>query len=229
MTRPPNDFALSSPVPGAAPATDAELAARVLRGDVALFELIMRRYNRLLFRIARSVATDPDEARDAVQAAYIRAYYHLDQFRGPGGMQSWLARITINEAASRRRKASAAARFDSDALAALPGLENDEPERSIISDEALSFLQQAIDELPEEFRSVLVLRGVKQLSTAETAAALDLKEATVKTRFHRARLLLKSSLGRHAEHALPDVFPFDGEHCNRIVATVLAAVRPCTH
>ena len=228
MSRPPNDSALSSSVPGAAPATDAELATRILRGDVALFELVMRRYNRLLFRIARSIVTDPDEARDAVQAAYIRAYYHLDQFRGPGGMQSWLARITINEAASRRRK-PAAARFDNDALAALPGLENDEPERSNISEEALSFLQQAIDELPEEFRSVLVLRGVEQLSTAETAAALDLKEATVKTRFHRARLLLRSSLGRHAEYALPDVFPFDGEHCNRIVATVLAAVRPCTH
>ncbi len=207
------------------PVSDAELAARILAGDAALFELLMRRYNRLLFRLARAILKDDDEARDAVQAAYILAYYNLDQFRGPTGMQSWLARITVNEAAGRRRK-RAALPLDDEEWAALPAHENDEPEHATIRTESLCLMQRAIDELPEDFRIVFMMRGVEQLSVAETAAALDLKEATVKTRFHRARLQLQRSLGRYGVPAVQDAFRFDGSRCDEIVANVLAAIRP---
>ncbi|HEX6998329.1 MAG TPA: RNA polymerase sigma factor [Gammaproteobacteria bacterium] len=200
--------------------SDAELVARILAGDTALFELVMRRYNRLLFRLARAILPDDDEARDAVQATYIRAYYHLHQFRGPAGIQSWLARIAVNEAAGRRRKAQALVP-PADDFADWPALESDEPERHTMSVETMALVQNAIDELPDDFRVVFMLRGVEQLSVAETAAALDIKEATVKTRFHRARALLRASLGRCPDDAARDAFGFEGTRCDAIVTAVL--------
>src|SRR5262249_49329558 len=156
--------------------------------------LIMRRYNRLLFRLARSIVHDDDEAHDVVQASYVRAYYHLAEFRGPVGFRSWLARIAINEACARtRRKPNFAGGDDADLALELPELDAAQPENLAIGGEILRVLQTAIDNLPVEFRAVFMLRGVEQLSIAETAAMLDLNPATVKTRFHRARRLLQAA------------------------------------
>ncbi|HEY8519186.1 MAG TPA: RNA polymerase sigma factor [Gammaproteobacteria bacterium] len=210
------------------PLSDAELVARILAGDTALFELVMRRYNRLLFRLTRAILPDDDEARDAVQAAYIRAYYHLDQFRGPAGLQSWLARIAINEAAGRRRRAPAFVPH-AEGFVDPPALESDEPERHTMRVELMNRVQHAIDALPDEFRAVFMLRGVEQLSVAETAAALDIKEATVKTRFHRARALLRASLGRWPDDAARDAFGFEGTRCDAIVVAVLTALAGPPH
>ncbi|HEX5421174.1 MAG TPA: RNA polymerase sigma factor [Gammaproteobacteria bacterium] len=204
--------------------SDADLVDRILGGDDALFELIMRRYNRLLFRLARAIVQEDDEARDVVQAAYIRAYYHLDSFRGPNGIQSWLARIAINEANGRRRKAPIFV-CNGDETPELEALETCEPEHTAMRFQTLILMQQAIERLPEDFRAVFMLRGVEELSVAETATALELKEATVKTRFHRARLLLRASLGRYSEGDLRDAFHFDGSRCDEIVAAVLAHIR----
>lgn len=203
---------------------DVEVVARVLAGDAALYELIMRRHNRLLFRLARGIVRDDDEARDVVQAAYVRAYYHLDQFRGPHGFKSWLGRIASNEAYGRQRGAEPLA--DGERVLGLPEWDAAEPENAAIGSELLTSLQTAIDRLPEEFRTVFMLRGVEQLSIAETAEMLDLNPATVKTRFHRARRLLQASLHRTLDHAAGSTYPFGGGHCDAIVAAVLDHLRP---
>lgn len=199
---------------------DDELIRRILAGELELYELVMRRHNRLLFRLARGVVADDDEARDVVQEAYVRAYRKLAQFRGPSGFKSWLAQITLNEARARARRPTLLTAGE-DALGNVRALQSDEPEFYAMSSQSQRIIEQAIDELPEDFRVVFVLRGVEQLSTAESAELLGIKEATVKTRFHRARSLLRHALTRRVAELAPGTFPFDGAHCDSIVAAVL--------
>jgi RNA polymerase sigma-70 factor (ECF subfamily) len=201
---------------------DEAVIGRVLAGDAPLYELIMRRHNRLLFRLARAIVREDDEARDVVQAAYVRAYYHLDQFRGPSGFKSWLARIAVNEAYARTRRAPTL--VDENQVLALPEWDAAEPENEAIAGDFLRVVQAAIDQLPEEFRSVFMLRGVEQLSVAETAEMLDIKAATVKTRFHRARRLLQEALHKRLDDVACQTYPFDGARCDLIVAAVLTEV-----
>src|SRR5262245_26322317 len=206
--------------------TDSEIVARILDGDHPIYELIMRRYNRLLFRLARSIVHDDDEARDVVQATYVRAYYHLGEFRGPDGLRSWLGRIAINEACTRTRRAPNFTGGDPHAvLLQLPELDVAGPENVAIGGEILRLLQTAIDNLPDEFRTVFMLRAVEQLSTAETAALLDIKPATVKTRFHRARRLLQGALHRQLDDLARETYRFAGDQCDRIVARVFEALK----
>jgi len=225
---------MSSPVeqlfhergPAASTLTDAEIVARILAGDQPMYELIMRRYNRLLFRLARSVVHDDDEARDVVQASYVRAYYHLAEFRGPAGFRSWLARIVINEACARtRRSPNFASGDDADLVLELPELDTAQPENLAIGGEILRVLQTAIDNLPVEFRAVFMLRGVEQLSIAETAAMLDLNPATVKTRFHRARRLLQAALHQQLNDLARETYRFDGAQCDRVVGNVFERIK----
>ena len=216
-----------APAPEALPDAaipDADVVARVLTGDSALFELLMRRYNRLLFRLARGIVRDDDEARDVVQAAYVRAYYHLDQFRGPAGFKAWLARIAVNEALGRTRSAPAGVEVGEQHVLALPDLVTIEPEHAASGRDLLRILQAAIDRLPEEFRQVFILRGVEQLSIAETAELLEIKPATVKTRFHRARRMLQELLHRKLDDVVRDTFPLGGQRCDAIVGAVLARI-----
>ena len=203
---------------------DEAIVARVLTGDTALFELVMRRYNRLLFRLARGILRDDDEARDVVHAAYVRAYYHLVQFRGPAGFKGWLARIAVNEALGRVRRAPTIADAEQH-TAELPDSVETGPENAASSRDVLRILQTAIDRLPEEFRRVFMLRGVEQLSIAETAEILGIKPATVKTRFHRARRTLQELLQRKLDDVARDTFPLGGQRCDAIVGAVLARIR----
>ncbi|HEY3518143.1 MAG TPA: RNA polymerase sigma factor [Gammaproteobacteria bacterium] len=204
--------------------SDAAIVERVRTGDSALFELLMRRYNRLLFRLARGIVGDDDEARDVVQAAYVRAYYHLEQFRGPAGFKGWVARIAVNEALGRVRRAPSIIDAEQHALA-LTDVAVVEPENAASSRDLLRILQAAIDRLPDEFRQVFILRGVEQLSISETAQLLDIKPATVKTRFHRARRLLQEQLHRKLDDLVRDTYAFGGQRCDAIVGTVLARIR----
>ena len=202
--------------PSAAP--DIDIVRRVVAGEASLYELIMRRHNRMLFRLARSVLRDDDEARDVVQEAYVRAYRALNQFRGPDGFKSWLAQIVLNEARARLRKPLRLVDDDVDVYAR----ESDGPEFGAMSCETQRILEAAIDALPHDFRVVFMLRGVEQLSIAESAELLGIKEATVKTRFHRARVMLQRALRRRFDELAPGSFHFGGDRCDAIVTAVLA-------
>jgi RNA polymerase sigma-70 factor (ECF subfamily) len=213
-------------------ATDAELAVRAGNGDVTAFETIMRRHNRLLFRTARSILRNDDDTEDALQEAYLRAWRSFAAFRAEAKVSTWLVRIVVNEALGRLRRRGAQvipmdAAIDIDEQHDEAGMEDDadrEPERAAMRSELRVLMERRIDTLPDVFRTVFMLRAVEELSVEETAAALEIPEATVRTRFFRARSLLREGLSRDVDFAIGDAFAFAGARCDRIVASVLARV-----
>jgi RNA polymerase sigma-70 factor, ECF subfamily len=210
--------------------TDEDLVARVVGGDTAAFELLMRRHNRKVFRAVRSILRGNAEAEDAVQQAYISAYTHLADFAGTSKFSTWLVRIAINEALGRLRRARGLALVDagvgeSREQAMSAHTRDATPEEACSNRELAAILERAVDELPELYRTVFMLRQIEELSTSETAEILGTSADTVKQRLHRARGLLQERLLAFSEDTLPLAFAFDGERCDRIVARVLAAVR----
>jgi RNA polymerase sigma-70 factor (ECF subfamily) len=205
--------------------SDAELARRCLARDPDAFRAVMRRHNRRLVRIAYSILKDPDEAEDAVQDAYLRAFQSLAQLEDLARFSTWLATIAVNEARGRLRRSRRTGPLDEEITQTeiVPMFTEPpvSPERLALSGELRRVLERAIDDLPGPFRTVFMLRGVEGLNVAETAACLGIPLATVKTRFHRARALLRQSLQAEAASALPDLYPFEGARCERIVAAVM--------
>lgn len=207
---------------------DLEIVHRIAAGDTAAFELLMRRYNRPLYRTARSILRDDAEAEDTVQEAYLLAYRGIGNFRGDAKLSTWLTRIVVNEAIARSRKASRRAeiiRLDGDIEPSGEQTMNDAsselPEQAAMRAEARRLLEKNIDRLPDAFRTVFVLRALEEMSVEEAAASLGIPEATVRTRFFRARSLLREALSREIDIAHEEAFAFDGERCDRIVAAVL--------
>lgn len=200
--------------------TDREVVDNILNGDKHLFELLMRRYNRRMFRLARSILKDSMEAEDALQEGYILAYTNLKAFKGDTSAGGWLARIIVNEALGRLRR-----RHNIHSLHGEADLENmnstlESPEQLVNGHETLWMIESAIDRLPKCYRLVFVLRAVEQLSVNETAEYLDIPPATVKSRFHRARSILQQRLLKQVGELTQDVFTFGGSRCDRIVEAV---------
>lgn len=228
-------FASTAVSESSAAASDTDLVRRVLAGDAAAFEAIMRRHNRMLFRTARSILRSDADAEDALQTAYLLAFRAMASFRGDARLSTWLARIIINESIARQRRYAAEAKVipldsatDADGrlpLAAGSEPEHNAPEQSAMRSETRELLERKIDTLPEQFRVVFMLRAVEELSVEETASSLGIPEATVRTRFFRARSLLRESLAREVDVAMQSAFAFDGERCDRIVERVLACLQ----
>lgn len=215
-------------------APDAELAARAGRGDSAAFEALMRRHNRTLFRTARAILRDDAEAEDALQEAYLQAYHALPGFRAEARFSTWMVRIVANEALMRLRKETRRAQIvPMQSADATPGLEeladtameNNRPEPSAERAEMRRLLERQIDLLPDAYRTVFMLRAVEELPAEEVASVLQIPEATVRTRFFRARSLLREALAQQIDLAYADAFAFAGERCDRIVAAVLARLK----
>lgn len=215
--------------------SDIEMARRIAGGDSDAFEVLMRRHNQAMYRTARSILHDDAEAEDAVQDAYLLAYRRIDQFRGDARLSTWLIRIVVNEAIARSRKTSRrenVIRLDNDAEwrnantdSPMPTSTTESPERSAMRKQARRLLETKIDQLPAPFRTVFVLRALEEMSVEEVAACLDIPLATVRTRFFRARGLLREALSRELDFAFEEAFSFDGERCDRIVANVMARLR----
>lgn len=210
---------------------DAELTPRAAKGDERAFEQIMRLHNRLLYRTARSILKTDADAEDAVQEAYLRAWRGLSKFRADAKLSTWLVRIVINEALGRLRRRSAQIISLGPAMEPIEpqaeSLDEDpdrQPEPAVMRAELRRLMEARIDQLPDAFRTVFVLRAVEEMSVEEVSTTLKLPEATVRTRFFRARTLLREGLSRDADYALADTFSFDGERCDRIVARVLARI-----
>jgi RNA polymerase sigma-70 factor (ECF subfamily) len=195
------------------------------------FEAVMRRHNRMLFRVARGIVRSDIEAEDVLQDAYLVAYGSLPDFRGDAQLSTWLTRIVINQALAHLRKHRREGQlFDLhnivDLERALPPVERapcvpDGPESRAMRAELCTLLEGGIDRLPPAFRTVFILRAVEELSVEETAACLGIPEATVRSRFFRARRQLRKALEQTLDVALQDVFRFDGARCDRIVLAVV--------
>ncbi len=216
-----------------AESTDAELARRIGKGDAAALEQLMRRNNQSLYRAARSILKNEEEAEEAVQDAYLKAYRTIAEYRGEAKLSTWLTRIAINEALARRRKQQRRAELIhlGGEFAPASGSEKDYPMQddppaspagNVQRAEVRRMIERNIDKLPDAFRSVFVLRALEELTVEETAACLDIPAATVRSRFFRARGQLREALARDIDISMDEAFSFAGERCDRIVAAVLA-------
>lgn len=221
------------PVPtSAAAASDLQLALSAASGNALAFETIVRRHNRLLFRTARGVVADDAEAQDVVQETYLRAFINLHAFRGDSALGTWLARIAINVALSAQRRKGRLVQLEAgDDDRDAPELEDAMPAQTTDSDapdaaahrlEIRALLQASIAELPPIYRTVFMLRAVEELSVAETAFCLGVSEDVVKTRFLRARAMLRERLAERVESGAAETFAFAGERCDAVLAHVMA-------
>jgi RNA polymerase sigma-70 factor, ECF subfamily len=225
----------SLPLSSDASLDDAELARRIAHHDEAAFVVLMRRNNGALYRVARAILKNNADAEDVLQEAYLSAYRHMADFRADAKLSTWLTRIVVNQALARRRS-----QHRSRVVVAFSHLHADDrvpeepvepedsansPEHSTTRAEIRNLLERKIEDLPVAFRAVFMLREVDELSGAETAECLSITEATVRSRLFRARGLLRESLSRELDMAKADVYQFGGEHCDRIVASVLARIQ----
>jgi RNA polymerase sigma-70 factor (ECF subfamily) len=201
--------------------SDQDLVDRVLAGERLLFAVLVRRYNQRLYRIVRSIVRNDAEAEDVVQQALVSAFHKLAQFRADAAFSTWLSRIAMNEALGRirdRRRFGPVELVEDDRQEPFPT-----PAEELYRRELGCLLESEIDLLPDTLRTVLVLRDVQELDTAETAACLGITESAVRVRLHRARHALQERLSRVME-ASPEVFRFDGERCDRTLIAVASAL-----
>ena len=214
---------------------DVSIAARVARGDTGAFELLMRRYNRRLYRLARAALRDDTEAMDALQDAYLCAYRSMGQFRGEAALSTWLSRLVLNECSARSRRSL---RRDNivpivntdpsmDAFTRVPD-SGESPDDHTARLQIRQALERKVSELPETLRLVFVLRSIEELSVEETADTLSISQDAVRTRHLRAKSLLREALAKDIDLAQGDIFEFGGEWCDRVVATVLARIEEPT-
>ena len=207
--------------------SDADVIRQVLEGNTAMFELLMRRYNERIYRAARAIVRDEQEAEDVMQQAYINAFTHLRQFNGAARFSTWLTRIAINESLARVRRRGRYETFDDELSNVEPFMSRnvpENPERQAFTGELRGLLEWAIDTLPDGMREVFVLREVEGLSTSEVAEALDVSEDVVKTRLSRARAALRSVLLDRTGATAPEAFRFYRPRCDRVVAQVLSRI-----
>jgi RNA polymerase sigma-70 factor (ECF subfamily) len=204
--------------------TDEEIVDRVRTGDLAMYEVIMRRYNQRLYRVARAILHDDAEAEDVLQDAYVRAYTHLDQFAGRSAFATWLTRIAVHEALSRLRSRKRHPQVDvidyEGEISMNTSGKSLDPEQNASTAQLREFLEEAVLNLPESYRTVIMLRDIEELSTAETAEALDLTEDNVKVRLHRGHGMIRDWLFERIGTKAKEAFPFMGIRCDRVVQEV---------
>lgn len=206
---------------------DEAVVERVRQGEVALFELLMRRNNPRVYRAIRSLLHDEAEVEDAMQATYVAAYSKLQSFRGGARFSTWLTQIALNEALGRlrrERRNPVETTVEEDTPMAPDALPHLDPEAQASRRELAAFLERAVDALPERYRVVFMLREVEGMDTAEAAVALEVSDEVVKTRLSRARAMLRDSLDRAVGMAAAEAFDFQAPRCNRVVAGVLRAL-----
>ncbi len=209
-------------------ADDIGIVQRVLGGDVQAFAILVRRYNQRLFRLARGIVGDDQEAMDVLQESYVRAFASLGSFNGPDGFPTWLYVIVRNEALSQLRRRRRETPTEADTMESIieDAADPDDaaPDRALHAERLAGVLESAIDRLPPPFRVVFVLRSIEGMSVRETAEILELNEKTVKTRLFRAKRLLRQHLERKFFAAGDRVYEFAGARCDHLTATVMARV-----
>ncbi|MDR9762753.1 RNA polymerase sigma factor [Rhizobium redzepovicii] len=234
MTAIPVPVARHQPV--LATLADADLVPLAKRGDEPAVRAIVQRHNQRLFRTARAVIRNDAEAEDVVQAAYIKAFTNLAAFRGEAEFSTWLTRIALNEALARvraRKNTTGLEEIDMQATSAggevvqFPSsLSATDPETELSRSQARQLLEQAVDELPNDFRAIFVLRDVEGMSTDEAASYLGIRPETAKTRLHRARKMMRQSIEKRLSGAFSALFPFDGARCAFMADRVVGALAP---
>lgn len=204
---------------------DEEIVSRILDGETPMFEVLMRRHNERLYRAARAILRDGEEAEDAMQEAYLKAYANLEQFDGRARFSTWLTKITVHEALARVRRRGRYEPMDNSSLETLmPPTPPLDPERLAFARELGALIESAVDRLADGYREVFMLRQIEGLSTAEVAEVLGISEDLVKTRLSRARGALQRDLLAQTDAAASTAFTFGQARCDRLVESVLRRV-----
>ena len=206
---------------------DEDIVRQVLAGNTGLFELLMRRHNERVYRAARAIVRDEQEAEDIMQQAYVNAFTHLRQFNGSARFSTWLTKIAINESLARVRRRARYEPYDDDLPSVEPMMSRDaagNPEQEAFAGELRTLLERAIDTLPDGMREVFVLRDVEGLNTAEVAESLGVSEDVVKTRLSRGRAALRRALLARTGATAPEAFRFHRPRCDRVVGAVLRRI-----
>lgn len=210
--------------------SDEEVVERVKAGDTALYEIIMRRYNQRLYRVARAILRDDAEAEDVMQDCYVRAFQNLHQFAGKAAFSTWLTRIAVNESLGRLKLRQRIDQLDENDEMAGGFMSSTEtapdPESKASIGELTELLEMALLALPEQYRAVVMLRDIEEMTTSETAAALELTEENVKVRLHRGRSMIRNWLLERVGTNRKSASPFMGERCDRVVAAVFRRISP---
>lgn len=208
------------PSPTALP--DLLLVERARSKEIRAFETLMRRYNQRLFRIARSIVPDTDIAETVVQEAYLLAFSDIERYEPTGKFGAWLARLAFNQALALRRTvrpstpiAETGSAEQGESGSAGTGSPGETPPTR-------QALEQAIDALPEVFRTVFVLRAIEGISGIETAACLGINETTVRTRLYRAQRRLRIDWAQHAPAERGEIFELTANRADHIVSRVLS-------
>jgi RNA polymerase sigma factor (sigma-70 family) len=223
--------------PSQAAEDEQSIVRRIVAGERSAFAILMRRYNQRLYRLARATLRDDTEAEDALQDAYLAAFRSMSQFRGDSALSTWLSRLVLNECFARIRR-NARRQNVIPLVSSSPEVETEvddvaahheeRPEHLFGRAQMRELLESKLDQLPQSYRVVFVLRSVEELSVEETAAALNVPEATVRSRHFRAKSMLREALARELDQAECDLFGFRGSRCDRIVARVLERLDPGT-
>ena len=204
--------------------TDEEAVRRIVAGDAALFELLMRRHNQRIYRAVRAVLRSNDAVEDVMQQAYLNAYAHISQFAGGSKFSTWLTRIAVNEALAQLRKHEPNPDEGMGNVMEIADARARTPEQMANNAELRNMLENEVAALPQMFRVVLVMRDVDGMSTAEVAECLAISEDLVKTRLHRARAMLRDRLYRRAGVTLESIYAFGNARCDRVVAAVMNSI-----
>src|SRR5216684_6260022 len=210
--------------------TEEQVVTRVLKGETALFEILMRRYNQRLYRVARSILRQDNEAEDVMQDAYVRAYEHLGQFAGRAKFSTWLTRIAVHEALARQRRGNRYQELEpmsereGDPMDRFASLAPD-PEQQASNSEVRRLLEEAVEKLPDAYRTIFILRDIEEMSTTDAADVLEITEENVKVRLHRARALLRKSLYARAGMERKEAFDFHAARCDRVVKNVFERIQ----
>ena len=209
------------------PLSDEEVVARVLAGETGMFEIVMRRHNQRLYRVARAILRNDGEAEDVMQDAYVRAYEHLDQFAGRAKFSTWLTRIAVHEALARQQRRN---RYQQ--LEPTSEREGDPMDRfaslalnPASNSEVRRLLEEAVEKLPDAYRTIFMLCDVEEMSTADAADVLEITEENVKVRLHRVRVLLRKSLYARAGIERKEAFNFHAVRCDRVVKNVFERIQ----
>ncbi len=206
--------------------TDGEIIARVRGGEVALYELLVRRYNQRVYRAVRAILRDDAEAEDVMQEAHIAAFQHLGEFEGRAAYSTWLTRIAVHAALAHIKKLQRYETQDFTEDDSLIGMKDNDvsPETATACSETRTLLERAILSLPVLYRSVLIMRDVEEMSTLDTAQALEITEETVKVRLHRARALVRKELYARVGANSASAFQFGATRCDRVTENVMSVI-----
>lgn len=204
--------------------SDEEVVQRVLGGEKALFEILMRRHNQRIYRIVRGILNNDSEAEDVMQDAYVRSYQHLSTFEGRSTFITWLTRIAMHEAFARVQRLRKQTPLEAEEQRPFVVDATNSPERNVATMELHNALESAISSLPQKYRSVLIMRDVEEMTTAEAATVLEISEDAVKVRLHRAHAMARRALYRQSGKHARELFAFPATRCDRVVAAVLAKI-----